>query len=88
MPTSVPTSCEALRLFVFAHHAEPEANTAQVLSSDAFRPVALTARGTARARALGAQLRQPAYRSRRRHTSCAHAADKRHRPKMTDKCHY
>lgn len=48
---------EALQLFVFAHHAEPEANTAQVLSSDASRPpVTLTARGTAQARALGAQL--------------------------------
>jgi broad specificity phosphatase PhoE len=47
---------EALRLFVFAHHAEPEANTAQVLSNDASRPVALTARGTAQACALGAQL--------------------------------
>jgi broad specificity phosphatase PhoE len=46
----------ARRLFVFARHAESEANAARVLSSDPFRPVGLTARGRAQARALGAQL--------------------------------
>jgi len=49
-------SADAFRLFVFARHAESEANTAHVLSSDPARPVALTARGRAQARALGAQL--------------------------------
>jgi broad specificity phosphatase PhoE len=43
-------------LFVFARHAESTANTAHVLSSDPARPVALTERGRAQARALGAQL--------------------------------
>jgi broad specificity phosphatase PhoE len=43
-------------LFVFARHAESTANTARVLSSDPARPVALTERGRAQARALGAQL--------------------------------
>lgn len=47
---------EVLRLFVFARHAESTANTAHVLSSDPARPVALTERGRAQARALGAQL--------------------------------
>jgi broad specificity phosphatase PhoE len=45
-----------VRLFVFARHAESTANIAGVLSSDADRPVALTERGRAQARALGAQL--------------------------------
>lgn len=45
-----------LRLFVFARHAESSANAAHVVSSDPGRPVALTARGQAQARALGAQL--------------------------------
>jgi broad specificity phosphatase PhoE len=49
-------SAEVLRLFVFARHAESTANTAHVLSSDPARPVALTERGRAQARALGAQL--------------------------------
>jgi broad specificity phosphatase PhoE len=49
-------SADAFRLFVFARHAESEANTSHVLSSDPARPVALTARGRAQARALGAQL--------------------------------
>jgi broad specificity phosphatase PhoE len=49
-------SAEVLRLFVFARHAESTANTAHVLSSDPGRPVALTERGRAQARALGAQL--------------------------------
>ena len=43
-------------MFVFARHAESTANTAHVLSSDPARPVALTERGRAQARALGAQL--------------------------------
>lgn len=47
---------EVLRLFVFSRHAESTANTAHVLSSDPARPVALTERGRAQARALGAQL--------------------------------
>jgi broad specificity phosphatase PhoE len=50
------TSNEVCRLFVFARHAESTANTAHVLSSDPARPVALTERGRAQARALGAQL--------------------------------
>ena len=49
-------SAEVLRLFVFARHAESTANTAHVLSSNPARPVALTERGRAQARALGAQL--------------------------------
>ena len=48
-------SAEVPRLFVFARHAESTANTAHALSSDP-RPVALTERGRAQARALGAQL--------------------------------
>jgi broad specificity phosphatase PhoE len=47
---------EGLRLFVFARHAESSANAHHVISSDPSRPVALTARGRAQARALGAQL--------------------------------
>ena len=46
----------ALRLFVFARHGESTANAANVLSSDPSGPVALTARGRAQARSLGAQL--------------------------------
>jgi broad specificity phosphatase PhoE len=49
-------SAEVPRLFVFARHAESTANTAHALSSDPARPVALTGRGRAQARALGAQL--------------------------------
>ena len=49
-------STERFRLFAFARHAESEANATHVLSSDPARPVALTARGRAQARALGAQL--------------------------------
>lgn len=49
-------SADAFRLFAFARHAESEANATHVLSSDPSRPVALTARGRAEARALGAQL--------------------------------
>ena len=49
-------SAEVLRLFVFARHAESTANTVHVLSSDPARPIALTERGRAQARALGAQL--------------------------------
>jgi broad specificity phosphatase PhoE len=49
-------SVEVPRLFVFARHAESTANTAHTLSSDPARPVALTERGRAQARALGAQL--------------------------------
>lgn len=47
---------EALRLFVFARHAESAANAADVLSTSPSRPVPLTARGRVQARALGAQL--------------------------------
>lgn len=47
---------KALRLFVFARHAESAANAANVLSSDPSRPVTLTAQGRAQARALGAQI--------------------------------
>jgi broad specificity phosphatase PhoE len=43
-------------LFVFARHAESTANAERVLNSDPARPVALTARGRAEARALGTQL--------------------------------
>jgi broad specificity phosphatase PhoE len=46
----------ALRLFVFARHGESTANAANVLCSDPSGPVALTARGRAQARSLGAQL--------------------------------
>ena len=49
-------SAEVRRVLVFARHAESTANTAHVLSSDPARPVALTERGRAQARALGAQL--------------------------------
>jgi broad specificity phosphatase PhoE len=47
---------DALRLFVFARHAESAANAADVLSTTPSQPVALTARGRTQARALGAQL--------------------------------
>jgi broad specificity phosphatase PhoE len=47
---------ESVRLFVFARHAESSANIASVVSSDPDRSVGLTARGTAQARKLGAQL--------------------------------
>jgi broad specificity phosphatase PhoE len=47
---------DVLRLFVFARHAESAANAADVLSTSPSQPVALTARGRAQARALGAQL--------------------------------
>jgi broad specificity phosphatase PhoE len=46
----------ALRVFVFARHAESAANAADVLSTSPSQPVELTARGRAQARALGAQL--------------------------------
>ena len=45
-----------LRLFVFARHAESAANVGHVLNTDPSRPVALTERGRAQARALAAQL--------------------------------
>ncbi len=45
-----------LRLFVFARHAESAANASHVLNTAPSRPVALTERGQAQARALGAQL--------------------------------
>ena len=45
-----------LRLFIFARHAESVANAADVLNTNPSQPVALTARGRAQARALGAQL--------------------------------
>jgi broad specificity phosphatase PhoE len=45
-----------IRLFVFARHAESAANTGHVLNTDPSRPVELTERGRAQARALGAQL--------------------------------
>jgi broad specificity phosphatase PhoE len=47
---------DVLRLFIFARHAESGANAANVLNSNPSQPVALTARGRAQARALGAQL--------------------------------
>ena len=47
---------DVLRLLVFARHAESAANAAGVLSTSPSQPVALTARGRAQARALGAQL--------------------------------
>jgi broad specificity phosphatase PhoE len=43
-------------LFVFARHAESDANVARVVSSDPARSVGLTARGRAQARQLGDQL--------------------------------
>jgi broad specificity phosphatase PhoE len=49
-------AADEIRLFVLARHAESAANTANVFSSDPARPVALTERGRAQARALGAQL--------------------------------
>jgi broad specificity phosphatase PhoE len=49
-------AADALRLFVFARHAESSANAANVVSSNPSQPVALTARGRTQARALGAQL--------------------------------
>jgi broad specificity phosphatase PhoE len=45
-----------LRLFLFARHAESAANAGHVLNTDPSRPVELTERGRAQARALGAQL--------------------------------
>jgi broad specificity phosphatase PhoE len=45
-----------MRLFVFVRHAESAANVAQVLNSDPCRPTALTSRGRAQARKLGAQI--------------------------------
>jgi broad specificity phosphatase PhoE len=45
-----------LRLFVFARHSESVANAGRVLNADPSRPAALTERGRAQARALGAQL--------------------------------
>jgi broad specificity phosphatase PhoE len=47
---------DVLRLFVFARHAESAANAANVVNSDPSQPFALTARGRAQARTLGAQL--------------------------------
>lgn len=47
---------DALRLFIFARHAESVANAAGVLCGDPSRPAALTPRGREQARALGAQL--------------------------------
>jgi broad specificity phosphatase PhoE len=47
---------DMLRFFVFARHAESEANAANVLCTDPSQPVTLTARGRMQARALGAQL--------------------------------
>jgi broad specificity phosphatase PhoE len=52
----VTTPADALRLFVFARHAESAANAADVLSTNPAQPVALTVRGRAQARVLGAQL--------------------------------
>ena len=45
-----------MRLFVLARHAESAANAAHMLSSDPFRHSALTSRGRAQARRLGAQI--------------------------------
>jgi broad specificity phosphatase PhoE len=53
-PDSAPA--QPRRLFVFARHAESTANAEHVYSSDPSRPVALTERGRAEARALGMQL--------------------------------
>jgi broad specificity phosphatase PhoE len=47
---------DTLRLLVFARHAESAANAADVINTNPSQPVALTARGRAQARALGAQL--------------------------------
>jgi broad specificity phosphatase PhoE len=47
---------DVLRLFVFARHAESVANAANVLNSNPYQSVVLTARGRTQARALGAQL--------------------------------
>jgi broad specificity phosphatase PhoE len=47
---------DALRLFVFARHAESLANAANMLNSSPSQPVGLTERGRTQARALGAQL--------------------------------
>ena len=47
-------SADTFRLFVFARHAESEANAAHVVSSDPSQPVPLTARGRAQARARAA----------------------------------
>jgi broad specificity phosphatase PhoE len=54
--SSVAQARRSGRLFVFARHAESGANATHLLSTDPFRPVALTERGRAQARALGAQL--------------------------------
>jgi broad specificity phosphatase PhoE len=51
-----PDGRTPLRLFIFARHAESEANAGRVLSTDPSRPTALTDRGRAQASALGAQL--------------------------------
>ena len=53
---SAPGPSTPGRLFVFARHAESEANIANALSSDPARPVALTEHGRQQARELGAQL--------------------------------
>jgi broad specificity phosphatase PhoE len=53
---SAPRLITPGRLFVFARHAESEANIANALSSDPARPVALTEYGRQQARELGAQL--------------------------------
>jgi broad specificity phosphatase PhoE len=45
-----------MRLFVFVRHAESAANAAQVLNSDPYHRTALTSRGRAQARKLGAQI--------------------------------
>src|ERR1700721_3443790 len=45
-----------VRLFVLARHAESSANASGVVNSDPRHPVALTQRGRAEARQLGAQL--------------------------------
>jgi broad specificity phosphatase PhoE len=47
---------DVLRLFVFARHAESAANAANVLNSNPYQSVVLTARGRTQARTLGAQL--------------------------------
>ena len=54
--SSVAQTRRSGRLFVFVRHAESGANASHVLSTGPFRPVALTERGRAQARALGAQL--------------------------------
>jgi broad specificity phosphatase PhoE len=53
---SAPRLIAPARLFVFARHAESEANIANALSSDPARPVPLTEHGKQQARELGAQL--------------------------------